>query len=142
MKFIVNTDGGARGNPGPAGIGFVISDGVKIVKEGNAYIGETTNNQAEYEALIRAFVELEKFIPEDSRTDVHIEVRMDSELVIKQLRREYKVKDAGLKLQFAKITEHISKFPSIIFKHIPREQNAEADALANEAMDGAISKSK
>lgn len=137
MKFIVNTDGGARGNPGPAGIGFVIADGPKILKEGYAYIGETTNNQAEYEALIRALEALEGMVPKDSREEVSVEIRMDSELVIKQLRREYKVKDAGLKLQFAKVAENIAKFPNITFKHIPREENAHADELANEAMDGA-----
>ena len=101
MKFIVNTDGGARGNPGPAGIGFVIADGPKILKEGYAYIGETTNNQAEYEALIRALEALEGMVPKDSREEVSVEIRMDSELVIKQLRREYKVKDAGLKLHLS-----------------------------------------
>ena len=67
---------------------------------------------------------------------------MDSELVIKQLRHEYKVKDAGLKLQFAKVDALISQFPNVTFKHVFRAQNAEADTLANEAMDGALSKSK
>ncbi|QQR82158.1 ribonuclease HI family protein [Candidatus Campbellbacteria bacterium] len=135
MKYIVYTDGGARGNPGPAGIGFVIVEDGKTIKRGHAYIGETTNNQAEYEALIRAFQELECIVPQQKRGDVHVEVRMDSELVIKQLRREYKVKDAGLKLQFAKVGALILPFPNVTFKHIPRAQNAEADALANEAMD-------
>src|SRR5262245_6502636 len=134
MKYIVNTDGGARGNPGPAGIGFVIADDTNIVKKGCAYIGETTNNQAEYEALIRALGELDGLV-KDSRDTIQIEVRMDSELVVKQLRREYKVKDKGLKEQFAKVSDLISKFPNISFKHIPREENSAADELANEAMD-------
>ncbi|MEK7606392.1 MAG: ribonuclease HI family protein [Patescibacteria group bacterium] len=135
MKYILNTDGGARGNPGPAGIGFVISDGTTVVKKGCAYIGETTNNQAEYEALIRALVELETVVSEATRADVLVEVRMDSELVVKQLRKEYKVKDKGLKEQFAKVGVHIAQFPHIVFIHVPREKNAEADELANEAMD-------
>lgn len=135
MKFIVNTDGGARGNPGPSGIGFVIQQDGESIKKGKAYIGETTNNQAEYEALIRALGELDIIIPKEGRKDVHVEVRMDSELVIKQLKREYKVKDTGLKLQFAKVGELIAKFPNISFVHVRREENGVADELANEAMD-------
>ncbi len=135
MKYIVYTDGGARGNPGPAGIGFVIKEGSITLKRGYAYIGETTNNQAEYEALIWALKGLGSLVSQGDREKAHVEVRMDSELVVKQLRHEYKVKDVGLKKQFANVSEYISKFPHITFKHIPREQNAEADALANEAMD-------
>lgn len=138
MKFIVNTDGGARGNPGPAGIGFVISDGASVVQQGFAYIGETTNNQAEYEGLIRALGELKTLIPEESRSVAEIEIRMDSELVIKQLKREYKVKDAGLKSQFAKVSDLITIFPRIVFKHVPREENVLADELANKAMDAGL----
>ncbi|MCR4274713.1 MAG: ribonuclease HI family protein [Candidatus Campbellbacteria bacterium] len=135
MNYIVYTDGGARGNPGPAGIGFVIVEGNITVKRGHAHIGETTNNQAEYEALIRALTELDIRMPKKGREEHNVEVRMDSELVIKQLRHEYKVKDVGLKLQFAKVDALLSRFPHVTFKHIFRAQNAEADALANEAMD-------
>lgn len=140
MKFIVNTDGGARGNPGPSGIGFVIQQDGAVIKTGKAYIGETTNNQAEYEALIRALGELDAIAPQEGRKENHVEVRMDSELVIKQLRKEYKVKDAGLKLQFAKVGALIAKFPSISFVHVMREENGAADELANEAMDEHLNK--
>ncbi len=140
MKFIVNTDGGARGNPGPSGVGFVIQQDGEIVKKGKAYIGETTNNQAEYEALIRALGDLDGIAPKEGRKENHVEVRMDSELVIKQLRREYKVKDAGLKLQFAKVGALIAQFPSISFVHVMREENGMADELANEAMDEHLNK--
>jgi len=140
MKFIVNTDGGARGNPGPSGIGFVIQQDGAVIKTGKAYIGETTNNQAEYEALIRALGELDTLAPQEGRKDNHVEVRMDSELVIKQLRKEYKVKDAGLKLQFAKVGALVAKFPSISFVHVMREENGVADELANEAMDEHLNK--
>ncbi len=140
MKFIVNTDGGARGNPGPSGIGFVIQQDGAVIKTGKAYIGETTNNQAEYEALIRALGELDAIAPQEGRKENHVEVRMDSELVIKQLRKEYKVKDAGLKLQFAKVGTLIAKFPSISFVHVMREENGAADELANEAMDEHLEK--
>ncbi len=140
MKFIVNTDGGARGNPGPSGIGFVIQQDGEVIKKGKAYIGETTNNQAEYEALIRALGELDAIVPKEGRKENHVEVRMDSELVIKQLRREYKVKDAGLKLQFAKVGALIAQFPNISFVHVMREENGMADELANEAMDEHLEK--
>src|SRR5688572_15501100 len=135
MKYVINTDGGARGNPGPSGIGFVIERDGEIITKGKAYIGETTNNQAEYEALIHALGELDAIVPKEGRESVVVEVRMDSELVIKQLRKEYKVKDAGLKLQFAKVGVLIAKFPNISFVHVMREENGMADELANEAMD-------
>lgn len=138
-KFIIYTDGGARGNPGPAGIGFVIQKDGEIVTKGKAYLGETTNNQAEYEGLIRALTELDAMLPVEGRAGVRVEVRMDSELVIKQLRKEYKVKDAGLKQQFEKVGALIAKFPNISFVHVMREENSLADELANEAMDSAQS---
>lgn len=134
--YTVNTDGGARGNPGPAGIGFVITKDGETIKEGNAYLGETTNNQAEYQALIAALGELLNLVTPDERTNATIEVRMDSELAIKQIKGEYKVKDAGLKIQHAKVKELKAKFPHISFVHVLRADNARADELANEAMDG------
>lgn len=137
MKYIVNTDGGARSNPGPAGIGFVIRDGEgKVVKQAGAYVGEQTNNWAEYEALIRALTELKKIVPKGRRDEAHIEVRMDSELVVKQLNGEYQIKDEPLQLQFVKVWNlRVAEFPNITFTHVRREQNAEADALYNEALD-------
>ncbi|GMU73871.1 MAG: hypothetical protein AMXMBFR44_0700 [Candidatus Campbellbacteria bacterium] len=137
MKYIVHTDGGARSNPGPAGVGFVIRDGhSQVLKNIGAYIGEATNNFAEYEALIRALIELKKIIPKDKRDDAQIEVRMDSELVVKQLNGEYQIKDEPLQLQFVKVWNlRVAEFPNITFVHIPREENFEADALYNEALD-------
>lgn len=139
MKFIINTDGGARGNPGPAGIGFVIVRDGETIKEGNAYLGETTNNQAEYEALIRALSELLLLVPQTDRGSSQVEIRMDSELAIKQLRGEYRVKDPGLKIQYAKVKELLKELSNISFVHVPRAENARADELANEAMDRAAS---
>lgn len=135
--YTVNTDGGARGNPGPAGIGFVITKEGITIREGKAYLGETTNNQAEYQALIRALGELADLIPVSERAGATIEVRMDSELAIKQIKGEYKVKDAGLKIQHAKVKELKAQFPHIAFVHVLRADNARADELANEAMDEA-----
>ncbi len=136
MQFTIHTDGGARGNPGPAGVGFVISDGKKVVKEGAAYVGETTNNWAEYEALIRALVDLKKIVPKEKREDAKIEVKMDSELIVRQLNGEYQIKEEPLQLQFVKVWNlRVAEFPNVTFTHVPREENAAADALVNQAID-------
>lgn len=140
MKFIVHTDGGARGNPGPAGIGFVIKDEQSdVVKEGSAYVGERTNNWAEYEALVQALEALKKVVPKERRASAQIEVRMDSELAVKQLSGIYQVKDEPLQLQFMKIWNlRVSEFPHLAFVHVPREENAHADKLVNSAIDAAM----
>lgn len=136
-KFIINTDGGARNNPGPAGAGVVIADkDGKIVKEFSKYLGEQTNNWAEYEAVILAFAELKKLIPEKDRSNAQIEFRIDSELVVKQLNGEYQIKEKLLQLQFVKIWNiRVKDFSNVVFAHVRREDNARADKLANEAMD-------
>jgi ribonuclease HI len=129
-KLIIYTDGGARGNPGPAGIGCVIYDADKnIVAKVSEYIGETTNNQAEYRAVIAALEKIRSFAPEE------LEFFLDSELVVKQLNREYKVKNKELAPLFVKIYNECMKYKKTSFKHIRRELNSAADALANEAMD-------
>ena len=129
-KIIIHSDGGARGNPGPAGIGAVLNaaDGI-VLAEVSKYIGETTNNQAEYRALIAG---LEKAIELKAE---EVECYLDSELVVKQLNREYKVKNAELAPLFLKIHNLSLSFKKIIFIHVRREQNKVADRLANEAMD-------
>lgn len=129
-KFIIFTDGGARGNPGPAGIGAVIYNEDKVlVAEISEYLGETTNNQAEYKALIAA---LKKAITLGA---IEVECYLDSELVVKQLNREYKIKNKELAPLFLEIHNLSLNFKKISFTHIPRERNKEADKLANEAMD-------
>jgi len=131
-KFIIYTDGGARGNPGPAGIGVAIYDSqrrpVATVAE---YLGETTNNQAEYRAVIAALEKAAALGGEE------LEFYLDSELVVKQLNREYKVKNKELAPLFLKIHNLSVAFPKISYRHVPREENQEADRLANEAMDRA-----
>lgn len=129
-KLIIFTDGGARGNPGPAGIGVAIYDKDKVLlAEISEYLGITTNNQAEYKALITG---LKKAImlgaPE-------IECYLDSELVVKQLNREYKVKNKDLAPLFLEIHNLSLNFKKISYTYVPRERNREADRLANEAMD-------
>jgi len=133
-KIIIYSDGGARGNPGPAGIGAVLSNEKnEVVAEISKYLGETTNNQAEYQALIAA---LEK--AKELKAD-ELECYLDSELVVRQLNREYKVKNAELATLFLKVHNLSLSFKKIKFIHIRREQNKEADLLANVAMDKGMS---
>ncbi len=129
QKLIIYTDGGARGNPGPAGIGVVISDGHKIIRQIAEYIGETTNNQAEYKAVIRALAESKNL-----RAD-ELEFYLDSELVVRQLNREYKVKNKELAPLFMKVYNLSQGFKKVTFKHVIRERNQAADALVNKALD-------
>ena len=132
MKLVLYTDGGARGNPGPAGIGAQLLEGKKIIWEEGRFIGETTNNQAEYQALIMG---LEKARDLEA---MEVECFLDSELLVKQMNREYKVKDKDLAPLFLKVWNLGVNFKKITFTHIPREQNKEADRLVNEALDKAL----
>ena len=131
MKLIVFTDGGARGNPGPAASGFVIKDPAtgKILEGHGHYLGETTNNQAEYRAMIFA-LERAKAL---GATEVA--AFADSELLVKQLHRIYKVKNAGLAPLFVKIWNLAQSFTTCTFRHVYREQNKDADAMVNAAID-------
>ncbi len=129
-KLIIHTDGGARGNPGPAGIGAIAKDEVgETVFKISEYIGETTNNQAEYRALLAAIEKAKELGVKE------IDFILDSELVVKQLNREYKVKNKELAPLFVKIYNATMQFKKVTFKHVPREMNKEADDLANKAMD-------
>lgn len=129
-KIIIFTDGGARGNPGPAGIGAVLYDNKKqLLTKISRYIGETTNNQAEYQALIAALKKAKELGGQE------LEVFLDSELVVKQLNREYKVKNKELAPLFLEVYNLSLNFSKITFTHIYRESNKEADRLVNEALD-------
>jgi len=125
---IIHTDGGARGNPGPAGTGVVIEfEGHKILfKE---FIGHATNNQAEYRAVILA-LEKAKDLEVSS-----IDFFMDSELICNQLKRIYKVKDQELGVLFIKAWNLMQEFKKVTFRHVMRGDNKEADRLVNEAID-------
>lgn len=130
----IYTDGGARGNPGPAGIGAALyalhEDGTEeLIAEVSEYIGETTNNQAEYKAIIAALKKALEFAPDK------IDFRMDSELAVKQLKGEYKVKNPGLAQLFLEVSNLRSKFKHITFSHVRRERNTAADTLVNLAID-------
>lgn len=129
-KFIVNTDGGARGNPGPAAVGILIKDltSGNIEKIGK-YLGIATNNIAEYAALKIA---LEKLMDKNAE---QVQCFLDSELVVKQLNGEYKVKDENLKIIWLEIKKLETNFKSISYTHIPRAKNKEADKIVNEVLD-------
>ncbi|WP_254765705.1 ribonuclease HI [Salinilacihabitans rarus] len=124
-------DGGARGNPGPAGIGWVIVTGDGIAAEGSEAIGRATNNQAEYEALVAALEAARDYGFEE------VHVRGDSELIVKQVRGEYDTKNPELREKRVTVRELLSSFDEWTLEHVPREVNDRADALANEAMDRA-----
>lgn len=132
MKVVVHVDGGARGNPGPAAIGVVVSDADGgLLEELGETIGETTNNVAEYRALLRG-LERAKAL---GATEV--EVVGDSELVAKQVNGQYKVKHAGLKPLHAAAVRALAEFGRWRVRTVPRAQNAGADALVNAALDAA-----
>jgi len=129
-KFYIYTDGCSKGNPGPAGIGVVILDAKKKkVKEIYKYIGEATNNIAEYNALLNG---LEESLLMGSN---EIVAYLDSELVAKQLNGEYRVKDSNIKPLFERALGFLKRFNSFEIKHIERSKNKEADKLANKAIN-------
>ncbi|OGY88771.1 MAG: hypothetical protein A3B30_04200 [Candidatus Komeilibacteria bacterium RIFCSPLOWO2_01_FULL_52_15] len=124
------TDGGARGNPGPAAIGGELYDGTqRKIASFSEYIGATTNNIAEYTALMRGMT-----LAHASHI-THLTCYLDSELVVRQMNFEYKVKNKELALLFAKLHVLRSSFAAVSLRHIPRERNRRADALVNAALD-------
>ncbi len=135
MKLRAWTDGASRGNPGDAGIGVIVKDeaGVVVLEE-RRYLGKTTNNQAEYTALI---VCLEAVIARKETLQCSdLAVFADSELMVKQLKGEYKVRDEGLKTHYAHARQLLSTAGfTFSITHVPRAQNKEADKLANEGID-------
>ena len=147
QTILLYTDGGARGNPGPAGAGWVIYDGDpstgstgssqagsgRLLAKSRKFLGEhRTNNWAEYEAVVLALQEVKK----RGLAGRPIEVRMDSELIQRQLTNEYQIKEETLWPQYMKVHNLVvAHFPDATFVHISREMNMEADRLVNEAID-------
>lgn len=130
MKGMLYTDGGARGNPGPAGLGSVLfSEDGNLLGFDAAYGGRLTNNQAEYKAL-KLGIELAL---REQVTDLIC--YLDSELIVKQLSGEYKVKDAKMKKEKAEIDELLEEFDDVVFIHVLRENNKHADKLVNIVLD-------
>ena len=129
-RAIIHTDGASRGNPGPAAIGITIRDEQsKLIASISQSIGRATNNQAEYRALITA-------LEEAIRLGInHVDIKMDSELVVKQTNGEYRVKKATLKPLHQQVKQLQSSLEGFTITHIPRRHNSEADKLANRALN-------
>jgi ribonuclease HI len=127
--WILYTDGASKGNPGAAGAGWVLTNETnsETYKDGR-FLGQTTNNEAEYQALILG---LQQAL---SRGIVEIRIYMDSELLVRQLNGIYKVKNPRLTVFFRQVQELLKKFSNYVIIHIPREENREADRMANEAI--------
>ena len=133
--YIIHTDGGARGNPGPAAAGFVIEGDLVGKKTGGEYLGEVTNNEAEYRAVVLALKKLKHLIGGEKAKESSVEIHVDSELLERQLNGEYKIKSETIKNLFVEIWNLKTDFGEVVFKHIPREKNAEADRLVNQILD-------
>lgn len=130
--YILYTDGGARGNPGQAAIGFVLIHDNRIIAKHGEKIGQATNNVAEYQAVFKGLLKAK---------DLGIKklvCRLDSQLVCEQLNQRYKIKDRHLGANFVKIWNLLQGFEKVDFVYIPREQNLLADNLVNQALDGKI----
>jgi ribonuclease HI len=131
----IYSDGGSRGNPGPAAIGFLIYQDGGLIHQAGQYIGETTNNVAEYSALLTALESVQSL----KLSPTHIQCYLDSELVVKQIQGKYKIKNSQLKEYLNKILILLPKIigntNNVLFTHIPREKNKSADNLVNKALD-------
>ena len=140
LKFIIYTDGGSRGNPGPAAIGVVIK-GAGEVRNYGEFIDRTTNNEAEYQAVIFALKKLKQLIgKEKSKSEAEVEIHLDSELLASQLNGEYKIKEKRLQELFLTVWNLKQDFKNVVFKYIPREDNRGADKLVNQVLDKELSK--
>jgi ribonuclease HI len=129
--FVLRTDGGSRGNPGPSAIGVILEDEQgTVLEEIGACIGTATSNQAEYQALITG---LETAVDRGVR---RLLILADSELLVRQMRQEYKVRNAVLKELYLQARALVRQFDRVEIKHVPREENVDADALVNRALDG------
>lgn len=141
-KIIIHCDGGARGNPGPAAIGVTIEifeETQTLIKTGprkySESIGETTNNVAEYKAVIFALKKIKQLIGKKNAKEAHLIISIDSELLYKQLKGEYKILEPELQSLFVEIWNLRQDFKKVEFKQIPREKNREADKLVNAALN-------
>ncbi len=135
MKLLINTDGGARGNPGPSAVGVVIKKDNQVVKKYGHYLGKATNNQAEYQAVIFALKKVKLLYGRKKAKSMELEFRVDSELLVKQLNHQYKIKEKELQPLFFEIWNSILDFKKVSFIHVGRGENKEADSLVNQALD-------
>ncbi len=134
--IIIYTDGGSRGNPGPAAIGVALADRRgQVIKRYGKTIGRKTNNEAEYEAVLFGLTKARALYGKDRIQKMVFEVRMDSELVCRQLEGQYKIEEERLWPLFMGIWNTRRDFGALLFRHVRREENREADRLVNEALD-------
>lgn len=134
QKIIVYTDGGSRGNPGPAALGVYIET---LKKSFGEYLGTKTNNEAEYAAIVAGLKKIKALLGKEKAKQTAVECRMDSELACRQLNHVYKIENERLQPLFLEVWNLMLDFHSVTFVHVPREDNVVADAEANRAMDEA-----
>lgn len=132
----IYTDGGSRGNPGPAAIGALLITKNSKVFECGEFIGNATNNEAEYKALIMALIKAK------SLKARNVNCFLDSELVVKQLNHQYRIKDEKIITLFIKIWNLMLDFEKVTYAHIPREKNMKADAIVNKILDSETKQQK
>lgn len=135
-KFEIFVDGASKGNPGPSGVGVAIYQDHKLIKEISDYIGDTTNNIAEYTALIHGLEEM-RSLKADS-----VSIKTDSQLMYRQLKKEYKVRDPRIAQMYSQAWSLIQGFKEVSIKHIPREENSAADMLATKAVKDFLARQK
>ncbi len=143
-KVIIYTDGGSRGNPGKAAIGVVFcNEKEEIIKKFGEYLeNNLTNNDAEYMAVIFALKKFKALFGKKIAEVAEVEIRSDSELLVKQMNGEYKIEHEKIQKFFIEIWNLKIDFGGVTFKAIPREQNSQADRLVNEVLDGQSSSQK
>ncbi len=136
MQYFLHTDGGSRGNPGPAGAGVIIrNESGETIAELSKYLGHTTNNIAEYDALILAIESLQQSLSQNDYAQAVLHIHMDSELIVRQMQGVYKVKHPQLIEKKKRVDALLCGVKSATFTHVLRAKNADADRLANCAMD-------
>lgn len=136
-KIIIYTDGGSRGNPGQSALGVYFPD---FEKEYSEHLGIGTNNEAEYQAMIFGLKKAKQLIGKEKCKDVEIEIKADTELIVKQLNGEYRIKEERMQKFFIEVWNLKFDFKKVSFTHIPREQNNRADAMVNNELDSQTKK--
>ena len=140
-KYLIHTDGGSRGNPGPSAIGVVIErEGGGLKKEYGEFLGQATNNEAEYQAVIFALKKLKQLAGKEEAGKAKVEIHVDSELLAKQINGEYKVSDEKIQKLFLELWNLKLDFGEVVIKHIFREDNKGADRMVNYALDKELNK--
>lgn len=130
MKLFIHTDGGARGNPGPGAVGVVVKNkNGKVIKEVGKFIGKSTNNEAEYKALIEGLKTCQDY------ETTELEFYIDSLLIVSQLNGKFKVKDSRMRMLFNEAKKIEAKYKKVVYTHVPRTKNFQADKIVNEVLD-------